>query len=508
MTTRLFDINRFNMVITDRGGLDFNSSWPSNSMWWYTSNTYEHVVFDQGPWIIGKMADRVAMGASYWGTSYLPGPMIGGVPALQARPQDSLRYRPYKIGVNSFATDPDVRDWPVDLGGPVDSVGGPLLLGDQLVWSVFNGTDSTVIPTDWQRSANFPHLPVEIHQSLYGYAGARTDTSLMANTVFIEWTFINATGLRIDSCYVGLWTDLDIGNPLSNPFSIDTVTQTGYCWDSTPLDSLNRYYSPRATGYTLLYGPRVPEASSKAVFCGRTVDGYRNLPLSSFWGMRNDYGPPPYGPVGPNTIEEAWNIARGYDKSGQTIIDPTTGLPTRFPWSGDPLTGTGWIYSGFTEGEAGFLFFSGPFTFAPGDTQWMMLALLPAASVDPLDAIHAVRANAARLRALSYQDVASPRSLSLYERAPDIPVNPVLSQNYPNPFNESTTIRFGLPARSYVRLEVFNLLGQRVAELFPGDQDAGYHEIQFVATGLASGVYFYRLQAGSYGQTRKLLLLR
>ena len=79
---------------------------------------------------------------------------------------------------------------------------------------------------------------------------------------------------------------------------------------------------------------------------------------------------------------------------------------------------------------------------------------------------------------------------------------------FPNPFNLSTTIRYGLPTRSHVTLTVFNTLGQLVAMLVQGEQEAGFHEVQFDASGLASGVYLYRLTAGSYVETRKLILVR
>jgi len=83
-----------------------------------------------------------------------------------------------------------------------------------------------------------------------------------------------------------------------------------------------------------------------------------------------------------------------------------------------------------------------------------------------------------------------------------------LMQNYPNPFNPSTTIRYGLPQRSQVTLSVFNTLGESVSTLVNGDMDAGYHEVQFDGSKLASGVYLYRIQAGSYVETKKLLLVR
>jgi len=69
-------------------------------------------------------------------------------------------------------------------------------------------------------------------------------------------------------------------------------------------------------------------------------------------------------------------------------------------------------------------------------------------------------------------------------------------------------MRYSLPHRSHVTLSVFNTLGQTVAELLNGDVDPGNHELQFNANNLASGVYFYRIQAGDFVQTRKLLLIR
>ena len=89
-----------------------------------------------------------------------------------------------------------------------------------------------------------------------------------------------------------------------------------------------------------------------------------------------------------------------------------------------------------------------------------------------------------------------------------IPSEFSLEQNYPNPFNPSTTIRYALPQRSHVTLTVFNTLGQQMAMLVNGEVEPGYHEVQFNASGLSSGVYFYRIHAGDFVQSKKLLLLK
>jgi len=89
-----------------------------------------------------------------------------------------------------------------------------------------------------------------------------------------------------------------------------------------------------------------------------------------------------------------------------------------------------------------------------------------------------------------------------------LPRSFALEQNFPNPFNPSTTIRYALPLRASVVLAVYNMLGQQVSALIKGMQDAGLYEVRFDAAGLASGMYFYRLQAGTFTETKRLLLIR
>jgi hypothetical protein len=88
------------------------------------------------------------------------------------------------------------------------------------------------------------------------------------------------------------------------------------------------------------------------------------------------------------------------------------------------------------------------------------------------------------------------------------PATYALAQNFPNPFNPTTTIHFSLAQQSRVRLEVFNMLAQRVATLVDEERPAGTYSERFDGTHLASGVYLYRLEAGSFTTTQKMVLLR
>ena len=89
-----------------------------------------------------------------------------------------------------------------------------------------------------------------------------------------------------------------------------------------------------------------------------------------------------------------------------------------------------------------------------------------------------------------------------------IPSAYVLEANYPNPFNPSTQIHYEVPHDGNVHVAVYDLLGREVASLVDGFKPAGRYDVRFNANGIASGVYFYRLRAGSFVQTRKLVLAR
>jgi hypothetical protein len=89
-----------------------------------------------------------------------------------------------------------------------------------------------------------------------------------------------------------------------------------------------------------------------------------------------------------------------------------------------------------------------------------------------------------------------------------LPRSTMLLQNYPNPFNPTTVIQFDLPKESRVTLKIYDVLGREVAALLDDNRGAGSYKISWNASGVPSGVYFYRLQSGDALQTRKLLLIR
>ncbi len=89
-----------------------------------------------------------------------------------------------------------------------------------------------------------------------------------------------------------------------------------------------------------------------------------------------------------------------------------------------------------------------------------------------------------------------------------LPIEYALKQNYPNPFNPKTVINYQLPMTSDVKLDVYNLLGQKVTTLVSERMEAGYYQVEWDASGFSSGIYFYKIQAGMFNEVRKMILLR
>jgi hypothetical protein len=105
----------------------------------------------------------------------------------------------------------------------------------------------------------------------------------------------------------------------------------------------------------------------------------------------------------------------------------------------------------------------------------------------------------------TYQSACSPVAVPPIQQ---LPKAFALYENFPNPFNPTTTIRYDLPTSSFVRLTVFNILGEPIATLVNGIEHAGERSVLFDASNLSSGIYFYRLQSNEYTKTMKMIVAK
>ena len=507
------DVNNIKLVTSNIGNCN-GARWSELS----PNNIHGYgdwIIFDHGPWLIGKAHGEPILSIIQWfkAWNYSPGPVLNGQAAMLIHPEDSLKYRAYKITQGDDGTNPDYAEWPVEYGAPIKANGAPLIKGYQTVWSVYNSFDTSATIYAFSWNGLLTSYPIEIHQTVFVKKGFQSDSlDIFSNVAFLEWEIINKSNVTIDSAYFGFWSDIDFNGASYNNPGVDTLRQLGYCW--VERENIHDSLYP-AVGYALLFGPSVPSEGNTSTFKGRVLPNYKNLPLNAFRGIADDsiWRDSLHAPI--HSMVESQNVARGLTSNGYIITNPITNQPTTFPFSGDPVTGEGWTYDSETSGGAGMVYFSGPFTLAPSDTQWAMIAVVPGLGSDRLTSITQMRRKAEILRSLPYDSLAfGTLSYPIAEIEEKILIVEEfrLYQNYPNPFNPSTMISWQSPIGSHQTLKVFDVLGNEIATLVNEYKPAGSYEVEFNPVSsikpLASGVYFYQLKVGSFMQTKKMLLLR
>jgi hypothetical protein len=307
---------------------------------------------------------------------------------------------------------------------------------------------------------------------------------------------------------VGWWTDIDFNYAFDNFPAIDTALGLGYCW--TYDDTVNAWHSQTTVGFAQLFGPRAASPGDTSVYGFHFIPNSKNLPITSFLGVYQS-GYDSLSTMVPQSRGTIWNVVNGRYPNGNTIIDSSTGNPTRYTFPGDPVKMQGWNYSfESTDGEAGFLYYSGPVTIAPNDSQWIMIALIPSLGANKQESIQQLRMKTAALRAMSVSEIRGGGSdwVASVNGGELIPQTHELYQNYPNPFNPNTTITYDVGAEANIEISVYNMLGQKVAVVVNERKPAGHYAVDFNAERLSSGVYFYTMNVGAQSFQKKMVVLR
>ncbi|MCX7878832.1 MAG: YCF48-related protein [Ignavibacteria bacterium] len=346
--------------------------------------------------------------------------------------------------------------------------------------------------------------PLKADVKLVAFAIDSTDA--LNRTIFQQYSIINRSNSPWRNFYAAIWTDDDIGaNYRRDLMGCDSALSLYYTYKADNSDSM--YNPPPAVGFVLISGLQK--------FTGNSYDsvnlcinkkvivkkGYKNSDVSVIRPFKNTsiYSDP-------MNYRETYRVLRGLLRSGQPIVNPLTGASTAYVYSGDPVNSTGWT-DPFPEDLRG-LMSVGPVDVNPGDTQYVVFAQVIAQGSSNLNSITKLKETATEVvdfyrNCLPFMNLGNNNYPSFFK----------LYQNYPNPFNPETKIRFDIPAHcntsdTKVKLTVYDISGRVVTILVDEVLQPGSHIRTWNGSNHASGVYFYQFIAGSFIQSKKMVLIK
>jgi hypothetical protein len=551
-----FYINNINMPLDNKGVLADVSMPPEGSLGRYNDIGF---LFSGGFWLSGYNGDTLWANAQATASriiNYIPGnvdsnqydPRYQIYVIQKSDPPFGYEWQQWKFAVNLGAGfydgDGDGEYYPIDLNnnGQWDpEEDRPDIIGEQIGWCVYN--DGVIIR---ERFVGIPPLGIEIHQTVFGYY--TYSAPQLKNVLFIRYKILNTGKVNsiLDSVYFTAWADADLGDHVDDLVGCDTTINSGFTYNFGPDAQFGE--DPPAFFINLLQGPYayIPGETFIDINSNGIYDDGIDTPLDTaynhqgplkgiqiFPGARNQKmtaythyhsSDPVLGD--PTYAIEARNYMLGRGKLGQ-ILNPCTwvlgqvrggvdcNLVNPFYWySGDPESNYGWINILGTDQR--MLVHTGPFSLEVGKPITIIAGYTIGHGNDPLNSVTAGKITSAFVQQF-YQSNFDDNILGVENEGNQIVNEFQLYQNYPNPFNPTTKIKYTIPQSvilseaknlSQVSLKVFDILGNEIVVLVDEEKPVGNYEVTFDASELPSGVYFYRLQAGGFIQSKKMVLLK
>lgn len=416
--------NQIRMWLRNNGEMSHNPMTDASGLEW-PAGSGKYVIFSEGCVVGGRMGGEVRIG----GATYRPGLQAGPIKAdgRAADPKDPAHriYRVCRMNRTQFLlltqTEQahlrnDLLEWPAIMGAPwidadndgwyqpdfdawLDGTGttdAPDFPGTEALWYVSNDLDAT-------RTYNlFGTTPMGLEFQVLAWAGTGSDQT--NRTVFVRHTIINKGTEEITDFHIARWVDPDLGNAADDLVGVDTTLGMMFAYNGNSPDAVYGAQTP-ALGIVWLQTPIVPSPGDVARFGDGLREGYRNIPLQSFAFYINSdpiYSDPDLGTQ--EGGEQMLNYLHGRLWDGSPYIDPYSGTDIKFPIAGDPLLRNGWVDGQLHEPEdRRMLSACGPITFAPGDTQQVLLATIIGLGASPMQSLQDAKQMAYSLKRL-YND--------------------------------------------------------------------------------------------------------
>ncbi|MCB2230767.1 hypothetical protein KQH82_08640 [bacterium] len=421
------DANNILMFVTNHGnfgrdlsdyfGNDYGTYWPFSSVdEIFSGANVRSPLYAGGLWIgaTDQATGDTLVIISEYSDEYVPGPMSGGT-FMTDRPE----FRVYKLYSDSLKDNPnqdydEYLQYAVGQGAPflVDSLGDtiPEMLGDQMLWSVFNDADPAQHSNDAGETAP---LGVEVQTTAFAYDRENP----LGDIVFLRFRVFNKGSKTLENCYFSIWDDPDLGGAGDDLVGCDTSLSLGYTYNANNND---QYYgsTPPAYGVDFFQGPMVYSPGDSAKMWGQYWQDSVNLAMSSF----NKY----INGTDPNDYIETYNYMNGLNADGSDYT--YNGQPTTFVHTGDPITGIGDL--DVAPADRRFMMSTGPITFAPGDSTEILCALIVGQGGDRLSSI----------AVLKYYDEFAQTAYDIDFDVPEAPAAPVVTYaTYDREFSLSWT---------------------------------------------------------------------
>lgn len=358
--------------------------------------------------------------------------------------------------------------------------------------------------------ANFPDGSAFISVFTLASTDSIKEVAVSSNQSFQNNRLYYAAITKSDS--IKIFWNMPTGviyNEYVNTF-VDAEEGLDLCWNNDLSFSTSNYY---------LFGSYITKSKSIKVFGVTGSDSLKEL-TSLFAGMAKDYSSVS---AQHDTITAVFSYYAGVNQHNRYIVSYNGGSSWLFGLAGDSTTtseapdiaagdgGVGIIYRYYTPTR------EGRFIWRPMAGTWS--APVKYTDYQPYYNKPAIEYLGNKKFGVVYLSWHNPVERGAYfdlnnmavgvdDELVSLPFDFHLSQNYPNPFNPSTSISYQIPFQSNVSIKVYDALGNLVKVLFNEEQSAGVHQVEFNADKLASGIYFYRIQAGSFAQTKKMTLMR
>jgi len=317
------------------------------------------LIYTSGLWIAAKVGSDTLASAADFNTDF-----VGGAIDAQGNPygKEDSTFRVYKISLgDNAANNRDYADWPIDLGAPSDGQGNPLLIGDQTLWCSF--TDSYLEDRGYNQCLP---LGAEVHLTVWGW-----EWEFLDNVMFLRWIIINKSQKIWQDAYIGIYSDPDLFDANNNLTGSDSTLSLTYCYDG----DRNIEIPFTAVGYQVLESPTIVSPSDTAVTFWGQLPGFKNIPVYSP-RMEKNLGGSGWNdiPYNEKANRYIYNRLKCLDLKGNPAIDPITNLPTKWAFSGDPITETGWL-DNFSPRDRRMMLSTGPVTIVPGDSCAITVAI-------------------------------------------------------------------------------------------------------------------------------------